>query len=164
MIVMALLLTVIWWVLATSHPANPPRLSVVFVEFTNNPVHTMQPVRVEVPQGAKGLCALFQVSNADPNQIQFDTLAVDTNNGSSWARFAPVTPWRGIEGSLWLGGYSCLYAVAWPPGLPTNIAWRLELSVAKELTGLRADANELVGRKLFRPMGRVTTLSSEVRQ
>src|SRR6185369_16318663 len=55
-----LLLAYAWW-LARSSAVSKSDLSVVFVGITNNPQHTMKPVRVEVCQGATGVCALFRV-------------------------------------------------------------------------------------------------------
>jgi len=164
-ILILLLLSYKWWLTANSVVPSKSNLSVVFVGFTNNPQHTMQPVRVEVIQGATGFCALFRVTNVSTNNyIRFDTSSVEANDGRGWAHFAPISSWAGVEGSVWSPGYSCLYAVAWPPGLPMNVAWRLQLSVAREPSGLRESINRKLGREVFGPYGKQTMVSSEVSQ
>ena len=164
--ILILLLLGYTWKLARNSVVPVKRdLSVVFVGFTNNPQHTMQPVRVEVVQGATGRCALFRVTSVSTNNyIRFNTSSVESNDGRGWAQFAPVSSWAGVEGSVWSPGYSCLYAVAWPPGLPTNMAWRLQLSVAREPSGLREYVNRKLGREVFGPYRRQAMVSSEVSQ
>ena len=164
-ILILLLLSYKWWFTANSVVPSKSNLSVVFVGFTNNPQHTMQPVRVEVVQGATGFCALFRVTNIGTNNhIRFNTSSVESNDGRGWADFAPIRSWAGVGGSVWSPGYSCLYAVAWPPGLPTNTAWRLKLSVAREPSGLREYVNRKLGREVFGPYGGHAMVSSEVSQ
>ena len=85
-ILILLLLSYKWWLTANSVVPSKSNLSVVFVGFTNNPQHTMQPVRVEVIQGATGFCALFRVTNVSTNNyIRFDTSSVEANDGRGWA-------------------------------------------------------------------------------
>src|SRR5262245_6632769 len=142
------------WLIVGRLMVNAPNISVVFVGFTNNPVHTMQPVRVEIPQGAKGLCALFQVTNVSRKIVRFDTVGVEINDGHGWTRFAPGAFWRGVEGSMWSPNYSCLYAVACPAGLPTQAVWRIQVSVAEETRNARAYVNGVPGRQVFGPFAK----------
>lgn len=154
------------WRVASQASFGKPDLSVVFVGFTNNPQMTMEPVRVNVTEGANGLCALFSIANTRTDEllIQFKTASVEWNDGRGWSRFVPTARWAGPEGSLWQPGYSCLYAVAWPPGLSTNSAWRLLMSFALEPSGLRLSVNKKLKRELFGPYHWRTTVSSEVKQ
>ena len=154
-----------WWLAGSASVSSKSELSVVFVGFTNNPQHTMQPVRVEVCQGATGFCAMFRVTNVSTNRyIRFDTSSVERKDGRGWAQFAPVSSWAGVEGLDWSPGNSCLYAVAWPPGLATNTAWRLQLSVAHEPSGLRSFVNGMLGREVLGAYGSQAGTSSEVSQ
>ena len=160
-VLILLLLAYMWWLTRSSNVSSKSDLSVVFVGFTNNPQHSMQPVRVEVCQGATGVCALFRVTNMSTNSyIRFDTSSVERKDERGWAQFAPVGSWAGVGGSVWSPGYSCLYAVAWPPGLATNTAWRLQLSVAHEPSGLREFVNRKLGREVFGAYGRQAAESS----
>src|SRR6266496_3199306 len=142
-VVILLLLGCLLWMSVRSHERDRS-LAVVFVGWTNNPQHTFSPFRVEVvPQGATGLCALFRVTNVRRSgYILFSTSSVETNDGRGWTAFVPAGSWSGVGGSTWTPGYTCLYAVGWPPGLPTNSSWRLQLSVAREPSGFYRYANE----------------------
>lgn len=160
-----LLLGCAWWLTANSGAASKRDLAVVFLGFTNNPQHTMQPVRVEVVPGAIGDCALFRVTNLSSNQhIRFDTSSVEWRDERGWTPFTPIAAWAGVGGAVWSPGYSCLYAVAWPPGLVTNQVWRMRVSVAHEPDGLREFVNRKLGREVFGFSGSHTITSSEVRQ
>lgn len=164
-VLIVFLLAYTWWLAGSSNVSSKSNLSVVFVGFTNNPQHSMEPVRVEVCQGATGVCALFRVTNASTNRwIRFDTSTVERKDGQGWAQFSPVGSWAGVGGSVWSPGYSCLYAVEWPPGLPTNTAWRLQLSIAHEPSGLRAFVNRMLHREVFGAYGSQAGVSSEVSQ
>ena len=44
-------------------------LAVSFLGITNNPTRSYAPVRLEMVQGAGGLCAVFRVSNVTSNHV-----------------------------------------------------------------------------------------------
>jgi hypothetical protein len=168
------LLTVIWWFTGNktiSGGSEPPELSVDFVGFTNNPVETMTPVRVCVAQGTTGFCALFRVTNHDSTHFaKFDTAGLEVNNGHGWEPSPSPGPLFGVGGDRWQPGYGCLCAVGWPPGVSTNAAWRLQISVAHELIswdktrwGIRDRINWLLHREVFGLYDQQTITSSEVR-
>lgn len=163
-LVLPFLASLCWIALKPASPAKSD-LSVEFMGMTNNPEHTMTPVRVEVIPGTPGRHALFRVKNNNPDKlIRFDTSCVETNDGQGWKKFVPAGDWAGVGGSEWFPGYSCFYAIAWPPGLPTNVVWRMQMSVAREPTGLRQKINEFTVRKIFGDYDYQTTASSEVKQ
>ena len=151
-----------------AHASAPPKqLSVVFVGMTNSPVPQMRPTRIEVCQGATGLCAMFWVSNSCATEsIWFETDSVEQKTETGWQHVVPSgLSWSGVEGSVWFPGYGCLYAVGWPPGLPTNATWRLQVCSGREPSGLRQLVNEKIGRRIFRSGGgNAIVLSTEVRQ
>jgi len=148
------------------------KLGVILVGMTNNPIRTMGPPRVEVCQGATGLCALFLVTNTTRNEcLWFKTAFAEQKAGGEWEQFGPGTnAWSGVEGSLWAPAYGCFMAVGWPPGLSTNAAWRLQVSYGRDPSPLRALINEkfgepVLGRELFH-RGKQENMvgSSEVRR
>ena len=95
---------------------------------------------------------MFRVANplAD-TKVYFDTIAVEWEVDGQWRAFAPLgtswmsadgqwragspvdASWMGVAGSRWSPGYSCLYAVGWPPGLPEDTRWRLRLTCGLDL-------------------------------
>ena len=128
------------------------KLSVLFIGMTNNPTAVMTPTRVEVCQGATGLCAMFWVTNIAAKQfIWFATASVEQKTETGWQPFVPSGgSWSGVEGSLWQPGYGCLYAVGWPPGLATNATWRLQVRYGREPPTLGIIINEKSGREIFK--------------
>lgn len=163
-IALPFLVSFCWW---ATHPVafRVRDLSVEFIGYTNNPVETMRPVRVCVIQDAVGRCVLFRVKNVSPDTfIGFDTVCVETNDGSSWKEFKPAGHWQGVGGDIWAPSYSCFYAVAWPPGLETNVVWRMRLKVVREPSGWRQAVNQFTHRKIFGDYARDSTASSEVNQ
>jgi hypothetical protein len=71
----------------------------------------------------------------------------------------------GVEGSLWMPGYSCLMAVGWPPGLSTNAFWRLRVGYGRDPSDLETLINQrvaqpLLGRELFRSSKEENSVSS----
>jgi hypothetical protein len=147
-VVMVLLILLISRPSHTGAQAN--KLAVVFVGMTNNPVRTLGPPRVEVCQRARGLCALFLVTNTAKNDILwFKTAFAEQKTGEGWKALSPGTNrWYGMEGSLWTPGCACLIAVGWPPGLPTNSTWRLRVGYGRNPSGLGI----LINQKLAQPM------------
>jgi hypothetical protein len=153
----ALLASLALW-LSRSSPSGAvqPKLAVIFVGMTNNPIRTMGPPRVEVCQGATGLCALFLVTNTTRNEcLWFNTAFAEQNAGGEWKQVLPGTnAWSGVGGGLWTPGYGCFMAVGWPPGLSTNASWRLQVNYGRDPSMLRTLINQkfgqpVLGRELF---------------
>jgi hypothetical protein len=144
-----------WFTLASRNRSAPNKLAVILVGLTNNPTRTMGPPPVEVCQGGTGLYALFLVTNITRNQfLWFKTAFVEQKTQGGWERLVPGnTLWSGVEGSLWMPSYSCLMAVAWPPGLSTNASWRLQVSYGREPSRFGILLNQklepMLGRELF---------------
>ncbi|WP_150107626.1 hypothetical protein [Pedosphaera parvula] len=138
----------------------PNDLSVVFVGFTNNPTGTFRPIRVIIPPtGATGLCALFRVGNVGSNRfIAFETIAGEQKTERGWEPFQV----SGVGGSVWTPGYSCLYAVPWPTGVPTNATWRLQLRWNREASRWGKAINLKLRRELFHDSKYYHATSSEV--
>jgi hypothetical protein len=147
------LLLVILLFMDNAHVSGPAKkLSVVFVGMTNNPARQMTPTRIELSQGATGLCAMFWVSNAPANHfIWFKTDSVEQKTETGWQRFVPSGgDWSGVEGSRWQPGYGCFFAVGWPSGLATNATWRLQVRYGRDPSTLGIIVNEKTGREIFR--------------
>ena len=94
-------------------------------------------------RGATGLCAMFAVTNVSKDSaIWFETVAIQQKTDNGWQR-TPTDPyrtppnpnkpaWSGIDADgLWSPGYGCLFAVGWPPNLPTNAVWRIEIKCGR---------------------------------
>lgn len=157
-----LLLALVLW--SGSRPVlAAPSLSVGFVGLTNGPARQMKPTRIEVCQGATGLCAMFSVRDVSSNRwIWFKTTSIEQKTPTGWRTFLPNgTPWSGVEGGLWSPGYGCLYAVGWPPGLPTNATWRLRVSYGREPSTLRRRVNRMIGLAIFRSGREESVIASE---
>ncbi len=156
-------LVLLYWTIDPAAAASASRPTISFVGMTNNPVRQMLPFRVETCEGATGLCALFWVTNTAPRMTSFKTASVEIKTNRGWEPFVPAgAPWRGVEGSLWHQNYGCFYAVGWPPGLPTNAVWRLQVRHAAEPPLLGIIINQKLGRDLFRPGKEFTTTTSEI--
>lgn len=152
----------VWNVVPTQKGA---KLSVTFAGFTNNPVRGVTPTgRIEVCAGATGTCALFFVRNVTTNQyLWFNTASVEREGEQGWERFEPIGGvWSGVEGSLWGPSYGCLYAVGWPPGLPTNSAWRLQVRYGRDPSLFGIVINQRIGRQIFRSGKEEAVLPSDV--
>jgi hypothetical protein len=164
-LVVLLLAFLLWSGIYAGGPT--PKPSVMFVGMTNNPTRQMTPTRVEVTEGATGLCALFRVTNiATKEHIWFRTALVEQKTEAGWKPFVPSgASWCGVGGSQWSPGYSCLIAVGWPPGLATNATWRLQLRYGRDPSTLGTIVNQKTGWELF-PSGKEesTIPSSEVNQ
>jgi hypothetical protein len=125
----------------------------------------MGPPRIEVCGGASGTCALFLVTNITRHQfLWFKTASLERKTETGWERFTPTNgAWSGPEGSLWAPGYGCFVAVGWPPGLPTNVCWRLQLSYGRDPSELGILINQKSGREFFHSRkSENTVLSSTV--
>jgi len=157
-----LLLALILW--SGSRPVPVATiLSVGFVGLTNGPARQMKPTRIEVCQGATGLCAMFSVRDVSSNHwIWFKTASIEQKTSAGWQRFLPNgTSWSGVEGGYWSPGYGCLFAVGWPPGLPTNTTWRLRVSYGREPSRLGMVVNQKLGREIFHSGPEEAVISSE---
>jgi hypothetical protein len=154
------------WTARNLRPSVPPRkLSALFIGMTNNVTRTMGPPRVEVCGGASGTFALFLVTNTTRHDfLWFKTAAVEKKTPAGWQPFIPTSvPWSGPQGRLWSPGYGCLLAVGWPPGLPTNAYWRLQLTYGRDPGALGILINQESGREFFHSGKAENTIpSSEV--
>ena len=156
-----LLLAVVLW--GSSRPVPGAKsLSVGFVGMTNGPARQMKPTRIEVCQGATGLCAMFSVRDVSSNRwIWFKTASIEQKTQTGWQTFLPnATSWSGVEGGMWSPGYGCLIAVGWPPGLPTNATWRLRVGYGREPSTWARVVNRKIGLEIFRSGREVATVSS----
>ncbi len=165
-VTLAFLLVVysLWSDVTSSAPQT--KLAVVFIGMTSNPTPLMTPTRVEVCQGATGLCAVFWVTNISANHIWFKTASVEQRAATRWRPFVPTGGlWSGVEGSLWSPGYGFFYAVGWPPGLDTNATWRLQVRYGRNPSTLGIKVNQKTGWEIF-PSGKEesTIPSSKVNQ
>ena len=143
------------------------KLAVAFAGITNNPTRQMTPTRVEVCQGATGLCALFWVTNVSADHyIWFKTASIEQKTRTGWQPFVPSSgSWNGIEGRLWMPGYGCFIAAGWPPGLATNATWRLRVRYGRDPSTLGIIVNQKTGREIFTSGKEEATIaSSEVNQ
>jgi|SRR5581483_5032841 len=157
-----LLLALLLWASSRPVPAATS-LSVGFVGMTNGPARQMKPTRIEVCQGATGLCAMFLVRDVSSNRwIWFKTASIEHKTPTGWQTFLPKgTSWSGINGGYWSPGYGCIFAVGWPPGLPTNATWRLRVSYGPEPSTLGMVLNRKLGREIFHSGPEEAVISSE---
>ncbi len=119
---------------------STPRLTVVFVGAENDPI-SHPPNGPTVLHGGRGLCAVFAVTNiSKQDAIWFNTCAVEQKVGSEWrrtlvpsylSRVLGAKPWFLIDSDdvndVYPPGRAWYYVVPWPPNLPTNAIWRLQL-------------------------------------
>lgn len=157
-----LLLALVLWGSSRPVPAATS-LSIGFVGMTNGPARQMKPTRIVVCEGATGLCAMFSVRVVSSNRwIWFKTASIEQKTPTGWQTFLPNgTPWSGVEGGLWSPGSGCLYAVGWPPGLPTNATWRLRVSYGREPSTLGRRVNRKIGLAIFRSGREEAVISTE---
>src|ERR1051325_5376797 len=156
-----LLLAIVLW--GSSRPVPVvPSLAVGFVGMTNSPARQMKPTRIEVCNGATGLCAMFSVRDVSSNRwIWFKTASIEQKTPTGWQTFlSNSTSWSGVEGGRWSTGYGCLFAVGWPPGLPTNATWRLRVSYGREPSMSRMVVNRKIGLEIFHSGREEATVSS----
>jgi hypothetical protein len=160
-----LVLGVYWAWDRSGRSVQPQKLAVLFTGMTSNVTRTMGPPRVEVCGSGSGACALFLVTNLTSGQyLWFKTAWVERKAETGWERFTPTNrSWFGPEGKLWGPGYGCFIAVGWPPGLPTNACWRLQVSYGRDPSELGIVINQKSGREFFHSGKAESTLpSSEV--
>jgi hypothetical protein len=143
------LVGLLYWLLGGKHPP-----SVEFVSLTNNPV-SIPPsasARLILSEGATNLCALFWFTNSNAASVWFKTECAEQKVGGKWIECArPSARWNGVGGGLWFKGSGCLYAVGWPPGLPTNAIWRLQVRYGNDLSLSKLIMNRRLRFMLFRP-------------
>jgi hypothetical protein len=115
--------------------------------------------------------------------IWFDTCAVEQKVGDEWRRLqvsaysARVTdqlraggkPWFGIASDAVNQAYppgTCWnYVVGWPPDVPTNATWRLELRCGSRASAKAEKLDDALGIDIFpRRRGGQTILTPDVRQ
>jgi hypothetical protein len=131
-----------------SSAKRPQSVSVSFVCLTNNPVATFSsPIgRVAVAMGATNLCAVFWFTNAGAASVWFTTDCAERKVDGKWVECArPSGQWNGLEGGMWTKGSGCLYAVGWPPGLPANATWRLQIRCGNDLSAFKSIINQKFG-------------------
>jgi hypothetical protein len=168
------------WKSLHPRPLSTP-LSVTFTGWATNAAPRMAPLpRIVVCQGATGVCAMFWVTNSGPRNetLWFDTAQIEQRIDGQWRPFSdsaafnvtwvsnaivPIPRWRGVEGRSWFGDYGCLFVVGHPPGLPTNVAWRLQLHCGRDRSVGQLVVQEKLGRDVFeRNQEYNVVLSSEV--
>jgi hypothetical protein len=171
-LVVLLLFALVFFVRHLPPPPLPPsKLAVSFVTLANNPT-AARPAVVLSPHGATGLCAMFSVTNiagtnvAKDPWIWFDTTAVELKTETGWQQIMPdANAWSGIAGKRWNPGYGCLFAVGWPPGIPTNATWCIRVRYGLEPSVTQIIANDKLNRELFHSgKEEQTIVSSEVKQ
>lgn len=138
-----------------------------------------------VMHGSRGLCAIFGVTNTSAHDsIWFNTWALDQKVGGEW-RQQVLPPYasrsRGAKAcylidsddvnNVYPPGRGWYYVVPWPPDIPTNAAWRLELRYGRAPSPLiktmdRAFAfTRILGFTVFdKRRAEATLLTPEVRQ
>ena len=176
-------LLVFWWCGGFRGITPPTRLAVLLVAVEGDPMHH-PPGRSTVLNGITGLSAIFAVTNLSPDaSIWFDTCAVEQKVEGGWRRI-PVAPYGSrvtdqvrVGGNPWFGIASeevndayppetCWhYVVAWPPDVPTNASWRLQLRYGPQPSPKATKLDDALGLVLFAKRGRgQTILTPEVRQ
>lgn len=180
----ALLATVLFWLCGGLRIGSAPtRLAVVFVNVQNDPV-SHPPKGPTVLHGGLGLCAIFAVTNVGTDaSMWFRTSAVEHRVGEEWRR-NPVPPYRSrvvdqlrTGGKPWFlidsddvndvfpPGRGWYYAVPWPPDVPTNAVWRLELRYGRLPSPRARKVDDQLGVRLFARRGQGRTLvTPEVRR
>ncbi len=177
-----LLLLVCWWgggLLAT----KPARLGVQLLAVARDPRYRPSE-RSTVLNGITGLCAIFAITNCSQDaSVGFDTCAVEQKTEGEWRRIevppyaSRVTQKRRLGGTPWFGiasedvnhvyppGTCWNYVVAWPPGVPTNATWRLQLRYWRRASPKAMKVDDTLGIDVFARRGREQTiLTSEARQ
>jgi hypothetical protein len=141
---------------------RPNDLSVVFVGLTNDPQKTMTPPRLAVISNGHGLHAVFAITNRSTDHyLQFGIDRIEKQVGDAWVEH-PAGQTSVALGMRWLPGYGCAYAIPWPPGLPAETPWRVNMWVKRE-PGLHLGlVNQWLHREIFRPYGRHSSTSSVV--
>lgn len=175
-------LLVCWWG-GGFQAAKPTKLGVeLLAVVTDDPMHR-RAERSTVLNGITGLSAIFAVTNGSQDaSLYFDTCAVEQKIQGEWQR-TEVPPYesrvrqkRGVGAPPWsgiasddVGGYppgTCWnYVVAWPPGVPTNATWRLQLRYWRCASPTAMKLDDELGIDLFpRRRSGQTILTPEVRQ
>ncbi len=110
------------------------------VGVENDPI-SHPPNGPTVLHGGRDLCAVFAVTNISKRDaILFNTCAVEQRVGQEWrrtlvaaylARVLAQKPWLLIDSDdvndVYPPGRAWYYVVPWPPNIPTNATWRLQL-------------------------------------
>jgi hypothetical protein len=177
-----LLLLLLCWG-AGLRAAKPVRLEVLFLAVVEDPTHR-PPERPTVLNGITGLSAIFAITNGSQDaSVWFDTCAIEQKIQGEWQwtevppyesrvsqkRGAGGTPWSGIASAdvnhVYPPGTCWNYVVAWPPGVPTNASWRLQLRYWRRASPTAMKLDDKLGVNLFARRGRgQTILTPEVSQ
>lgn len=178
-----LLLLLVFWSGGGFQAAKPTRLGVLLLAVEGDPMRH-PPERSTVLNGITGLCAIFAVTNCSQDaSVWFDTCAIEQRIQGEWQR-TEVPPYGlrvikklGVQGTPWSGiasddvnhvcppGTCWNYVVAWPPGVPTNATWRLQLRYWRRASPRAMKVDDTLGIDLFARRGRgQTILTPEVRQ
>ncbi len=177
-----LLLLVCWWG-GGLRVAKPTRLGVQLLAVASDPMHRPAE-RATVLNGITGLSAIFAITNDSQDaSVCFDTCAIEQKSQGEWQRTevppydSRVTQKRRVGGTPWVGiasedvnhvyppGTCWNYVVEWPPGVPTNATWRLQLRYWRRASPTAMKLDDKLGIDLFPRRGRAQTISTpEVRQ
>jgi hypothetical protein len=135
-------------------------LAFVFMGTTNNPKGWSGPPPVVVVGDGQGWHALFAATNLTTNHCLYLGIdRIEEAAGDVWVEHKLSSS---LPSSIWSPGYSCLYAVPWPDGLPTNRLWRMNLWVRHEPPVILNWVNQRLNREVFPPRGRSCATSSLV--
>jgi hypothetical protein len=176
-------LLVLWLCGGLGAASAPAKLAVVLVGVERDPV-SHPPKGRTVLNGGTGLCAIFAITNIGKDaSIWFDTCAVEQKVGAEWRRFA-VHPYAsrvveqiraGGKPQFWIAsdevnnvyppGTGWFYVVPWPPDVPTNTSWRLQLRYGRAPSPVARKLDDTLGLSFFakRKKGQTIT-TAEVRQ
>ena len=113
---------------------------------------------------------MFWVTNSGPRNettLWFDTARIEQKIDGQWRAFSDSSAfdsaWRGVEGTAWFGDYGCFFVVGRPPGLQTNVGWRLQLRSGQDRSVRQLVLQEKLGREVFKRNEEYNViLSSEV--
>src|SRR4029079_1636368 len=111
-------------------------LALIFLGVTNNPTPSFRPVRLGMIQGAKGLCAVFRISNVTTNYVvNYRGEAIEVRTNGTWLTCRSKSA-DDFAGGSWTPGYSSLFAMQWPQEVSTNGTWRVVVSVSRQQRGI----------------------------
>jgi hypothetical protein len=179
-----LLLFVVFWSCGGFPAFKPTRLAVVLAAVEADPMHHLPRERATVLNGITGLCAIFAVTNlSQEDSVWFDTCAVEQKVEGKWLHMpvppyarrvtdqirAGRKPWYGIASDevnhIYPPGTCWNYAVAWPPDLPTNAVWRLQLRYGRQPSPKAKKIDDAIRINLFARHGKGDVLfTPEVKQ
>ena len=160
-LVSVVLVYLVWTALPTP---VPKKLSVEFIGMTNittgqaslqvtwtTNTTTGQTLPIVVSGiGATGRCALFWVTNITAHYTWFQTTSVEQKAETGWQECIPSRDsWCGVGGSGWPPRFGRVQAIGWPPGLPTNASWRLQVRYGPDPPPWAISVNTKFHRVIF---------------